>query len=165
MFICVRHLLTAMCLFAIGCYETPDYAATSFKCDTAHACPDGQTCVNGACSGGGSAVGVACGSIICAANQQCCLNFLDVPSCVALVASCDGLSATCDGIEDCGGNACCAGIDLAIACRSTPQCLIQDTDQICRDASDCTDPAAKQCCFGSGLPGEPWGRCGSSCSP
>jgi len=81
------------------------------------------------------------------------------------VASCEGLSATCDGIEDCGGNACCEGIDLSIACRATPQCLIQDTDQICRDASDCTDPAAKQCCFVDGVPGEPWRRCKPICPP
>ena len=163
MFICVRHLLTAICLFVMGCYATPDYAATRFKCDTAHACPDGQACVNGLCSGGSSsAVGVSCGTITCPASQQCCLDFVSDPYCTAAPANCGGITAACDGIEDCGGNACCESFDT-IVCRTTRQCQALDQDEICRDASDCTDPTAPQCCFNGGLPGEPWGRCGSSC--
>jgi hypothetical protein len=170
MFICVWHLLTAMCLFALGCYEAPDYAAARFKCDATHACPDGQICVSGACSGGGggsssNAVGVTCGAITCAADQQCCLDFVTMPHCTALGASCDGFAATCDGIEDCKGNACCQGIGLDISCGATTTCLNQDQGQICLDPSDCTNPAAKLCCFGGGLPGEPWGRCAPICSP
>jgi len=165
MVICVWHLLTAMCLLAIGCYEAPDYKTTRFKCDAAHACPDTQACVNGACSGGGgNAVGVACGAITCAVNQQCCADFVAAPTCAPLGASCNGVAATCDGIEDCNGNACCEQtIVLAISCASTPVCQDAAQDQICRDAGDCTDPAAALCCFGLGLPGEPWGRCGPLC--
>lgn len=166
MFIYVWHLLTAMCLFAMGCYETPDYAATRFKCDAAHICPDNQICVSGACTGngGGASVGVSCGSTTCGAGQQCCLDFVSAPYCIALSASCDGVDAACDGIEDCQGNACCEGIGLDIACSSTTTCPTGQ-DQICRDPSDCANSATKQCCFDVGLPGEPWGRCRPACPP
>lgn len=168
MFICVWHLLTAMCLLAMGCYEAPDYAATRFKCDAAHTCPDNQICVNGACSGGNgrsSTVGVSCGAITCTASQQCCLDIVSPPYCTALSASCTGITATCDGIEDCHGNACCEDIGLSIACSGTTTCPSLGQDQICLDTGDCTNPAAKQCCFGDGLPGEPWGRCEPICPP
>ena len=169
MFICVWHLLTAMCLFAIGCYEAPDYTATRFKCDAAHACPGTQACVAGQCSGGGGSdtsnlVGVTCGSITCAADQQCCLDFLAQLHCTAVGASCDGFAATCDGIEDCRGNACCELLGLDVGCSSTLSCPNPGQDQICRDTTDCTSPAARQCCFGDGLPGEPWGRCEPICT-
>jgi hypothetical protein len=165
MFICVWHLLTAMCLLAMGCYEAPDYTATRFKCDTAHVCPDNQICVSGTCSRGGGGpdtVGVSCGQITCAVDQQCCIDIVDAPHCTALNQSCDAIAATCDGIEDCHGNACCEQIDLSIACSGAATCSGQD--QICLDTADCTNPAAKQCCFGDGLPGEPWGRCRPTCS-
>jgi hypothetical protein len=166
MFICVWHLLTAMCLFAMGCYETPDYTPTRFRCNAAHICPDNQICQNGACTGGSSAtsnvVGVSCGSITCAIDQQCCLDFVSAPLCTALIASCDVLGATCDGIEDCHGNACCEVIGLDIACSGTTTCPTGQ-DQICLDTSDCTTPAVKQCCFDEGLPGEQWGRCRPAC--
>jgi hypothetical protein len=169
MFICVWHLLTAMCLFAMGCYEAPDYTATRFKCDPTHACPGTQVCVNAVCnsgpdSGTSNLVGVSCGATTCAAGQECCLDFVAAPHCTAS-GSCDGVPAACDGIEDCGGNACCEGIGLAIACGGTSICPDQGQDQICRDPTDCTNPAARQCCFGVGLPGEPWGRCQPRCSP
>jgi hypothetical protein len=172
MFICVWHLLTAMCLFAMGCYEAPDYTATRFRCDPTHACPGTQVCVSGACSGGGNdsgtsdPAGVSCGAITCAADQQCCLDFITLPHCTALGASCDGIAATCDGLEDCRGNACCEGaFGLPIVCGSTPICPSPDQDQICRDADDCTNPLARQCCLGVGLPAEPWGRCRPGCPP
>jgi hypothetical protein len=184
MFLCVRHLLTAMCLFTIACYEAPDYAATHFKCDIAHVCPGDQRCVNSVCmdgaigSGGSDAgagvgvdggapaqVGVACGAVTCAAAQQCCVDFMSVPHCQAPGASCDGVVAGCDGIEDCGGKACCeAGVGLAISCGGATTCP-SGYDEICRDATDCTDPGTRQCCFGVGFPGEPWGRCRPGCPP
>jgi len=155
-----------MCLFAMGCYATPDYAATRFKCDATHLCPDGQTCVNGACTGGGSGltnvVGVSCGLATCAANQQCCIDILSAPYCTVLSTDCDIVGARCDGIEDCQGNACCEEIGLDIACSSTTTCPTGQ-DQICRDTTDCTTPGLKQCCFDVGLPGEPWGRCRPAC--
>jgi len=169
MFICVWHLLTAMCLFAMGCYEAPDYTATRFKCDAVHACPDNQVCVSGVCSGGGSggdasrAVGVTCGATTCAVDQQCCLDFLTALRCTALGTSCDGIAVTCDGTEDCGGTACCGDIGLSIGCTGTAICPNPGQDQICRDTSDCTSSVAKQCCFDVGLPGEPWGRCTPFC--
>jgi hypothetical protein len=165
MFICVWHLLTAMCLFAMGCYEAPDYTATRFKCDATHACPDSQVCVSGVCSGGNvsKVVGVSCGAITCAVDQQCCLDFVLTLRCTALGTSCDGIGVTCDGTEDCGGNACCEGISLSIGCVGTAICPNPGQDQICRDATDCTGPVARQCCFDDGLPGEPWGRCAPFC--
>ena len=168
MVICVRHLLATLYVFAIGCYSDPDYAATRFRCDTAHVCPDGQVCVNGACSGGSPSgqAGVACGGTTCGAGQVCCLDFIAGPSCMASSADCDGAVATCDGVEDCNGNACCErALGLPITCGSTAICVGPAAEQICRDAADCTDPSARACCFGLGLPGEPWGRCESSCPP
>lgn len=172
MLVCVWHLLiTAMCVLAIGCYEAPDYTATRFKCDSTHACPGNQSCVNGACTGGigdagvSSQIGVACGGTTCVAGHTCCLDFAFGPGCVVGGgAACDGIVVTCDGVEDCGGNACCeSGIGFQISCSSSLLCTSPGVSQICRDATDCTDPTAKMCCYDVGLPGEPWGRCRPGC--
>src|SRR5690348_2561204 len=112
-------------MLAIGCYEAPDYSGTHFKCDDMHACPAGQTCMNGFCSGGGSgsgmpdaptqANGVKCGAETCSGTQQCCVDFISGIACTAVGAQCNGFSATCDGKEDCGTGVCC-GNSATIAC-------------------------------------------------
>lgn len=154
----MRLVLATIGVFLIGCYSDPDYGATRFKCDAAHACPADQRCVDGACTGGAGVAGtVACGSASCAADQKCCSDFLGGLACVALADSCAGTEAACDGIEDCNGNACCASLaGFSIACGAAT-C----DDQICLDASDCTSDAAKQCCLGGG---DPWGHCKATCT-
>ena len=94
-------------MLMIGCYEAPDYSGTRFKCDSTHACPDGQQCVSGSCSGGSgtdasvSSTGVLCGSITCGATQKCCADLAaGVNSCIALAVTCAGYAATCRAIRD-----------------------------------------------------------------
>lgn len=160
------QLLTALAVLLAGCYQDPDYAGTRFRCDTAHACPDGQECVAGVCSGavhGGTDVGVLCGTTVCSADQQCCADFINGPRCTAQSAQCNGISATCDGIEDCAGKACCEGASaLSIACGTATTCPIAQIE-VCRDATDCTDPDTPACCLDATTPNEPWGRCLPGC--
>lgn len=150
----------------IGCYEAPDYSGAHFKCDAEHACPSGQTCVNGTCSdGGGSGMidappsesGVACGATTCGAGQKCCADFVSGPTCIAPSASCTGFSATCDGIEDCAGQSCCETGSITIGCAAACSGYT-----ICRDNNDCTDPSKPTCCPAIATM-EPWGRCNVAC--
>lgn len=168
------RLLTAIAVFAAGCYEDPDYRATRFKCDALHVCPAGQTCVAGACTPGGNPVidassgdggfradGVVCGATTCPVGQQCCADITSSPRCTAIGAACTGVTAVCDGIEDCNGFACCSDPgNLTYTCTTSTRC---DVEQICRDAADCTDPGLRMCCFGVGAPGAPWGSCRPAC--
>jgi hypothetical protein len=152
-------------MLAVGCYEAPDYSGTHFKCDSDHACPGGQACVNGVCGGMGSgsnmidaptsSTGVACGATTCGATQKCCADILNGPSCIAIGAACAGIAATCDGIEDCSGMPCCDVGGATVACGTTCQ------TQICRDTADCPANAAI-CCTVIGT-NEPWGRCYPVC--
>jgi hypothetical protein len=153
-------------MLAVGCYAAPDYSGTHFKCDSTHACPEGQQCVNGTCSGGssidasGSSAGVLCGATTCAATQKCCADLsAGVPTCIALTASCTGFAATCDGKEDCGTMKCCESGTLLIGCVAT--CAGQGR-LICRDNTDCTDATQPNCCASVGTL-EPWGRCNAVC--
>lgn len=172
--ICVSRLLAVIAALVAGCYQDPDYGGTHFKCDASHACPGSQVCVNGSCAagvGGGpdggvtGGNGVLCGTSTCTAGQQCCAEFSGGLSCAPTGTSCiAGFAATCDGIEDCGGLACCMdGADRAPASCSTMAACRSLPDQLCRDAMDCTDPQARQCCFGVGSLNEPWGRCLPGC--
>ena len=157
-------------MLAIGCYEAPDYSGTHFKCDSEHACPPGQACVNGLCNGGSGsgsdsgmndgppqAIGVHCGSALCTTAQKCCVDFVGgAATCIGLTAGCTGYAAKCDGREDCSGNLCCDIGSGTIECAAS--CA---TQAICRDNADC--PAqASQCCP-SANPFEPWGRCNIAC--
>lgn len=153
-------------VFVIGCYEAPDYSGTHFKCDSEHACPSGQPCVNGVCGGMGSgsnmidappaSTGVLCGSIVCGATQKCCADLLNGPTCLAPSASCTGFAATCDGVEDCGTGRCCETGSITIACAPTCAGYV-----ICRENADC--PAnVPACCAMIGTM-EPWGRCMAAC--
>jgi hypothetical protein len=154
--------LAAIGVFVIGCYADPDYRETRFRCDATHGCPMDQICVAGACTGGGPAASasVLCGATACASDQKCCAEFIGPTRCTALAESCTGVEATCDGVEDCNGGPCCADTTgLSISCGTACE------DQICRDPADCTNAAAKACCFDDGLPGEPWGHCRSACGP
>ena len=140
----------------VGCYTDPDYGASRFKCDDTHGCPDGQTCISGACSPGsdGGVIGVSCGVETCGGGQQCCAGFGVTPHCIDLTMSCTGTVATCDGTEDCGGDPCC---DVG---GSTIECGTSCTNRICRDPSDCPQ-TLPMCC--PSLTGAPWGRCSFSC--
>jgi hypothetical protein len=154
----VIAMLVAGAAGAAACYEAPDYGATMFRCDAAHACPEGQTCIDGLCRGGGGSgqgSGVACGAQMCASGQQCCIDFISAPRCLAAGVSCPGLAATCDGLEDCAAGACCF-IGARADC-TTASC----NDPICLQPADC--PAAQpMCCLGF-TTGEPWGHCLTIC--
>lgn len=159
----MRCVLAAILGILTGCYGDPDYGGTQFKCDATHGCPDGQTCIEGRCSGGGSgadaavsSMGVACGATVCTSTEKCCVDIIVAPRCVPLGTTCAGFEATCDGIEDCNGDPCCNNGGMSIACGITCQ------NQICREPADCTNPGAMMCCD---IPGtdEPWGRCFSAC--
>jgi hypothetical protein len=153
-------------MLVIGCYEAPDYSGTHFKCDSEHACPAGQQCVNGVCNGGGnmidapiSSAGVLCGTTTCGATQKCCADFVNGLACIAQSASCTGFSATCDGREDCGSMRCCETGSLVIGCTAT---CVGQAQLICRDNTDCTDSGQSVCCPTVGTM-EPWGRCAPAC--
>lgn len=146
-----------------GCYTDPNFDATRFRCDDAHACPPGQVCVGGRCSGSApvddapaSQVGVACMGTVCGSGTECCVDFVAGPRCIQIGAACTGFTARCDGVEDCGGNVCCAD-GTNVECRSTT-C----TRAACLDDDDCKDPNARTCCLGV-TPGVPWGDCLSVC--
>jgi hypothetical protein len=151
-------------MLVIGCYAAPDYSDTHFKCDSAHACPSGQQCVSGRCSGGNmadasqSSAGVLCGTTTCGAAQKCCADFVSGIACVALSVQCNGYAATCDGAEDCGNMKCCETGSLVIACSAT--CTGQQL--VCRDNADCTTAGQPNCCPSVGTM-EPWGRCAPTC--
>jgi hypothetical protein len=156
----VQRVLLVILGLVAGCYQDPDYSGTRFRCDDVRGCPAGQTCIGGMCSDGsggpdaGGADGVACGSQRCANGDQCCVDFIGAPSCLAAGVTCAGFAATCDGIEDCDGNACCRE-GAAIACGAACN------EQICLEPADCP-PGAAMCCFGITL-GEPWGHCLAAC--
>ncbi|HEY5923966.1 MAG TPA: hypothetical protein VIV11_19940 [Kofleriaceae bacterium] len=153
-------------LLAIGCYEAPDYSGTRFKCDSEHACPNNQPCVNGFCSAGSGSnmidsgmppqVGIACGSATCSGSQKCCVDFVSGPACVAATTSCTGFLAACDGKEDCGGSFCCDISGTVIECAT-----ICTNSVICRDNADCPTTLS-QCCPPT-TQFEPWGRCNIAC--
>src|SRR5438045_836533 len=141
----------------VACYEAPDYGATMFRCDAAHGCPEDQACIDGLCRGGGGGKhdGVACGAQVCASGQQCCIDFISAPRCLAAGVTCPGIGALCDGLEDCDAGVCCQ-TGARVDC-TTSSC----SQQICLQPADC--PAAQpMCCFGF-TAGEPWGQCGAVC--
>src|SRR5262245_4152299 len=166
-----------------SCYADPDWAGTSFKCDDAHGCPPGQTCILGLCTrsessgsgsgsgdggstgggpdGGGSgsvADGVVCGDVVCTSAQKCCMDVILRPRCLRLDDPCSGSFATCDGREDCEGAPCCmtSTSGVQVVCGS-PGCHAS-----CRDADDCTDPLKPMCCP-TMIGTAPWGHCAGSC--
>lgn len=155
----VRCAVIAILLAGLAaCYEAPDYGATTFRCDTAHGCPEGQTCLDGLCRGGGGTRhdGVACGAQTCPSGQQCCVDFISAPHCIAAGAQCAGFGATCDGLEDCDTGTCC---EVGARADCTPGAC---NDPVCLQPADC--PAAQpMCCLGL-TPGEPWGHCEAICS-
>src|SRR5262249_7774388 len=138
-------------------YDDPDYGDARFKCDTAHRCPDGQSCVMGTCSGGGAGTpdGGECGSGgTCDVGMQGCHNSVARnDSCQPGGAACGGTRAICDGLEDCPSDmACCGGNPV---CGPTT-C----TTRVCTDVSDC--PPGMLCCPDiTGM--VQWGTCGSFC--
>lgn len=156
---CQAVCVSALTL-AAGCYSAPDYSSAHLKCDADHGCPPDQACVNGFCDPDGvPSVSVECGGVVCGADQACCVDVDGNVTCIAAGVSCEGVSATCDGAEDCNGGACCLASLGADASCGDNTC----DNQLCREDEDCRMAGASICCFGLGLPGEPWGRCGPTC--
>ena len=132
----------------------PDYAHTAFRCDQDHGCPAGQTCLadrcrRGALTGDGVVCGAGSGAVSCATTEQCCVDSINPPRCIAAGALCPGTGALCDGSEDCqAGDRCCSDGEAVF-------CDAACTRFACRDDADCpsTEP---NCCpeFAT-----PWGRC------
>ncbi len=151
----MRHVALALSLALAACYSDPSYQGTSFKCDDAHGCPPGQTCVAGTCTGGGSngsalGDGIKCASAgTCAAGSACCNDAITGPRCIAVGGTCNGEAATCDGTADCpSGERCCT--TQAPACGAA-SCA----DVVCTTGSDC--PTTRPfCCF---ITTFPWGTC------
>jgi hypothetical protein len=144
--------LVVLAALVAACYGDPSYDGTSFKCDDAHGCPAGQTCVGGTCTGGGSAMGdgIKCASAgTCAAGSACCNDVVNGPRCIAPGNPCSGEIATCDGVADCSSSQrCCTSQSPACGAASC-------SDVVCTTGADC--PASQpSCCFITGLP---WGRC------
>ncbi|MCX5744455.1 MAG: hypothetical protein NT062_18345 [Proteobacteria bacterium] len=149
-----------VCVAALaGCtFDDPDLGAAKFKCDAAHACPDGQACVAGVCGGSGSNVatfdGVKCGAATCTAGQQCCAGPLLAATCQPAGTACTAngeAAATCDGVEDCPADqACCGASDAACGAASC-------TPRACQSVDDCTGGLG--CC--RDLPYLSWGYCGA----
>ena len=154
----MRWLVLAIALVGAGCfnYEPPEYDLYAFKCDDAHACPDGQMCLGNLCQYvGPDRDGVRCGTVQCPKEQQCCFDSITT-FCLATHERCDGgygsESALCDNAEDCPmGTACCytAGTN---AC--TPNIC---EDRVCLDESDCG--GAHYCCPNDFYPDSPFKRC------
>lgn len=153
-------------MLAVGCYEAPDYNGTHFKCDSSHACPNGQPCINGMCGGMGSnmpdappqqANGVKCGSATCTGTQLCCEDFVNPVSCIAPSATCIGISAACDGKEDCAGQLCCQTGSAAIVCAAS----CGAGQAICIENADC--PSQMPMCCPPTTIYEPWGTCRITC--
>lgn len=110
-------------------------------------------CVNGRCRRGipGDA-GVLCGGTLCDVSQQCCIDTINLPRCIAVGDVCLGTSALCDGVEDCqAGDRCCADAHM-VTCQATCDRFA------CRDTNDCPS-TVPNCCFTSDTP---WGVCSVS---
>jgi len=138
---------------------SPETANTAFLCDTdrggSRGCPSHQSCLAGRCRRGGATGTVLCAGTVCDETQQCCVDGVGAPKCIAANETCDGAGAICDQRADCAsGDFCCSG--ATTACGST--C---DT-AACLDATlDCPS-GAPNCCFGKDRDLDlevPWGRC------
>jgi hypothetical protein len=154
------------CVFVIVSACSPDADNTAFLCDSDRGgdrgCPTGQSCISGRCRRGGATATVRCDSDICSESEQCCVDGINAPRCIAASASCPGAGAICDQRADCvGGDYCCSG--LTTACGESCEvaaCLV--------GGDDCPSPTPN-CCFGkdSGDTGLelPWGRCSAKPCP
>jgi len=139
----------ALWILALVASCAPDYGHTAFRCDGERGCPAGQTCYTGRCRRGApTGDGVGCGALTCDASQQCCVDSLNPPRCIAASDVCPGTAALCDGSEDCrAGDRCCADGDTVF-------CDASCGHYACRDGADCpsTEP---NCCTAD----TPWGLC------
>lgn len=154
------------CLFVIVCACAPDASDTAFLCDSDRGgdrgCPSGQSCVAGRCRRGGASGTVECAAETCSTTEQCCVDGINPPRCIAANASCPGASAICDERADCAaGDYCCSG--STTACGGT--CKVA----ACLDADlDCPSPSPN-CCFGKDTDDTdlelPWGRCSAEPCP
>jgi hypothetical protein len=119
----------------------PDYAHSAFRCDATHGCPSGQSCISERCRRGvPEGATVDCGAAICdVATQQCCIDGINAPRCIAAGDVCPGVGALCDGREDCIDRDRCCADDDTIACFESCK------DYACRDDDDCPS-TAPNCC-------------------
>jgi hypothetical protein len=102
-----------------------------------------------------AAIGVACGAAAtCSTSQECCVtaNGDGGTSMCISPGTCQGISARCDGPEDCGGHACCGGVNpqtgmAAVMCIGTDACGAGQI-QACHEDTDCPaqGQAAGKCC-------------------
>jgi hypothetical protein len=144
----VRGVALSILLLVGGC--EPDYGHSAFLCNEEHSCPEDQMCVLGRCRRGtprGDA-GVECQDATCDAAQQCCVDGVNPPRCIAVGVVCQGTSALCDGVDDCQlGDLCCAD-GHTVTCDKTCR------DFACHSGADC--PATVPNCCPSDMP---WGEC------
>lgn len=160
----MNRLAIIAIVVASGCYEAPDYADTRFRCGENSRCPNGYTCLHGACERGvptdgrtdaQTIEGILCDGTRCAIGDVCCV-YLGSATCkppgqgpCARTATCDFTSDTC-GIVD----ICCQtpnGADCVpwLECQST---------YVCEGPGDATCWNTPKCC--ASVDG-PWGVCGS----
>jgi hypothetical protein len=135
---------------ALACACEPNLDGTAFKCDAAHGCPSGQTCISDRCRRV-APVDIACGDETCGPAEQCCADFINGARCIGAAEVCDSETAICDGKNDCASNErCCQGDDAtvcALACESE--------EVACTTDEDCPSDAIF-CCAQALIP---WGKC------
>jgi hypothetical protein len=144
----VRFALLAM--LVIGC--EPDLDGTAFLCDPDHACPGDQTCIDGRCRRVAPQF-IACGgATTCFPDQQCCVDNINPPRCIAAADRCPGRAALCDSMDDCAPEERC--------CNATvTACGLHCETVACEVDPDC--PSDKPHCCPQG--DVPWGECELSC--
>jgi hypothetical protein len=142
----VRALLAMVGLVACA----PSYDGTAFRCDAAHGCPTGQSCLAGRCRRA-MPVAIACGSATCMPDEQCCVDVVNPPRCLPATETCPGDAALCDTRDDCAPVERCCNTDDGAACA-----LACDSDHVaCIVDADCPGDAP-HCCP---QPIVPWGEC------
>lgn len=157
----MRWLVLAIALCGAACfrYDPPAYDEYAFRCDDAHPCAAGQTCLGNLCQYvGASRDGVLCGSVQCPPDQQCCFDSITA-FCLPALERCEGgygsESSLCDGAEDCPmGTACCDTSSGTAAC--TPMIC---EDRVCIDSTDCG--GYHYCCPNTYSASSPLKRCSS----
>jgi hypothetical protein len=136
-------------LALIGCQ--PDLEGTAFRCDATHGCPSDQSCISGRCRRVAPQL-IDCAGNACLSDQQCCVDDINPPRCIAAADACPGSAAICDSVDDCAPDEhCCNGTVTA--------CGLHCDNTACHDDSDC--PSTEPHCCPQAI--VPWGECHLSC--